>query len=239
MNNMDIKLTFHYSDAPQRSPEWFALRRGKIGSSSLWRWLSVSKAKATVGKPLKERLDYEKELMFERQFDTSFEKYINSAMQDGIDFEDFARKQYEQITKNTCMEVGCWYNEYFVASPDRISGEDGLVEIKILKDNSFTEVLVSGVPEKHWQQIQGQLWSSGRQWCDYVAVNFNTRKVVIIRVLPDQEFHDYLELAVQETLVQEEFSLLEVHNIVGELPNGFAVALEAGTIDSNRKDWSK
>lgn len=221
MAKSPAKMKFEYSGAPQRSPEWFKIRLGKVTASRLVDWLAVSKAKTGAGKPLKARLDYEKELMFERQFGTSFEMYVTSAMQDGIDYEDFARKQYEAQTGNICLEVGCWYNDYFVASPDRIvetKNESGLLEVKILRDNSFTEVLVSGVPDKHWKQIQGQLWASKLPWCDYVALNFNTKKFVVIRVLPDAEFHEWLELTVPEKLVTEEFALTNVHDIVGEIP---------------------
>jgi len=226
-------MKFEYFDGPQRSPEWFTIRRGKIGSSRLVDWLSVSKAKSGAGKPLKARLDYEKELMFERQFGTSFETYVNSAMQDGIDYEDFARLQYEKITGNTCAECGCWYNEYFVASPDRTVSDDGLLEIKILKDNSFTDVLINGVPDKHWKQIQGQLFASGRDWCDYVAVNFNTKKVAIIRVEPDKEFFDYLELALKEELVTETFALTNVHDIQGDIPEGVILGASLDRSDTN------
>lgn len=222
-------MKFEYSGVVQRSPEWLEIKRGRIGASRLVDWLATSKAKATLGKPLKPRLDYERELMFERQFNTNFEIYVNSAMQDGIDYEDYARKQYEQITGKACNEVGCWYNEFFCASPDRTVGEDGLLEIKILKDNSFTEVLVSGVPDKHWKQIQGQLWASGKKWCDYAAVNFNSKKIVIIRVLPDPEFHEYLAEAVQEKLVTEPFALTDVHDLVGQIPEG----LELGAVMLN------
>lgn len=230
-----MAMKFHYSAAPQRSPEWLEIRRGKIGSSDLWRWLSVSKQKGKEGKPLQARLDYEKELMFERQFNTNFEVWVSPAMQEGIDYEDFARKQYELITNSKTTEVGCWYNDYFVASPDRAVGEDGLIEIKILKDNSFAEVMVSGVPDKHWKQIQGQLWATGRKWCDYVALNFNSKKVKIIRVEPDKEFHDYLELAVQEKLVVAEFSTEQLYDIQGELPEGSdgLGGVEADRSDSN------
>lgn len=214
-----MKLTFKYSAAPQRSPEWFAIRRGKIGASRLKDWLAVSKAKATMGKPLKARLDYEKELMFERQFNASFNNYVTDAMQDGIDLEDFARKQYEAISDLPCEEVGCWYNEYFVASPDRAVGEDGLIEIKIVRDNTFVGVLSDGVPEDHKMQIQGQLWASGRKWCDYVCVNLTSKKIAIIRVEADTEFHEYLAEAVQEKLVTEPFNLTDVYDIVGALPD--------------------
>lgn len=231
-------LTFEYDGAPQRSPQWLERKRGKIGSSRLADWLSVSKAKGKEGTPLKARLDYEKELMFERQFNTNFQIWVSEAMQEGIDLEDYARKQYQQIANHDLPvdECGCWYNEFFVASPDRTVGDDGLLEIKILKDNSFTEVLMSGVPDKHWKQIQGQLWASGRKWCDYVAVNLNSRKVVIIRVLPDTEFHEYLNEAVQEQLVTEPFALDNVHDLVGEIPQG--LVFEAAKIDQSDNNLS-
>ena len=248
-------MDFQYDPSPQRSPEWFKTKRGKIGASRLEDWLAVSKAKATQGKPLKARLDYERELMFERQFDVSYNNYVNEAMQDGIDFEDFAAQQYEKIEGAVCETVGCWYNDYFVASPDRAVGKEGLIEIKIVRDNTFTDVLMrdpktshpetvvidgeekvigTEVPEKHWKQIQGQLWASGRDWCDYVCVNFNTKKVVIIRVLPDKEFHQYLAEAVQEKLVVEPFKLDTVYDIVGELPDwsrGEVVMISGAKVD--------
>lgn len=210
---------FTYSDVPQRSPEWFEIRLGKVSASRLADWLAVSKAKTGAGKPLKARLDYEKELRFERQFNTNFNNYISDAMQDGIDFEAFAATQYEKITGNVALECGCWYNGSFVASPDRTVGDDGLVEIKVVRDNTFTEILISGVPDKHYKQIQGQLWASSRKWCDYTVLNLNTKKVLIIHVVRDEELIEYIEAAVQETLVQEEFTTENMHDVIGELPD--------------------
>lgn len=206
-------MKFEYFAGEQRTPEWFELRRGKVTASRLEDWLSVSKAKNTPGKPLKARLDYEKEIMFERTFGKSFDNYVTPAMQDGIDYEGFARDEYTRITGNKVEEVGAWYNEYFCASPDGSVGADGLIEIKVLKDNSFCDVLMEGVPSKHWKQCQGQLWASGRKWCDYVAINLNTGKLKIVRVLPDPEFHEWLELAVPEKLTVEPFSDKDVHDL--------------------------
>lgn len=237
------KLTFEYDPAPQRSPEWLARKRGKIGSSRLADWLATSKAKATLGKPLKPRLDYEKELVFERTFGVSFQVWVSDAMQEGIDLEDFARKQYQLIKGKEIGridECGCWFNDYFVASPDRLVDADGLIEIKIVKDNTFTEVLYTGVPDKHWKQIQGQLWASGRKWCDYVCVNLNTKKVKIIRVLPDTEFHEYLNEAVQEQLVTETPSLADVYDIIGEIPQGLVFSgadIDRSNSNVSTKGW--
>jgi hypothetical protein len=245
MSNTQAK--FEYFAGAQRSPDWFKLRLGRVTASRLDDWLSVSKSKTGPGKPLKKRLDYEKELLFERSFGTSFETYVNSAMQDGIDFEEFARQQYEKISDNTVQEVGCWYNDLFVASPDGaiwnasqkiIHGVDavtpiGLIEIKVLKDNSFTDVLTDGVPEKHWRQIQGCLYASGAEWSDYVAINLNTKKMKIIRVLPDQEFFDYLELSLQESLVVADFPKDGVYDFVDALPEGASMPLLERDLSDN------
>lgn len=229
-------LTFVYDPAPQRSPGWLENKRGKIGASRLEDWLAVSKAKATVGKPLKARLDYEKELMFERQFGVSFNNYVTDAMQEGIEFEDFAANQFAKELGVEIAECGCWMNQFMAVSPDRIvfpKGTDiifvadenqmanalGVVEIKIVRDNTFTEILMSGVPPKHMKQIQAQLKATGLAKGWYVALNFTTKRYVIVEVERDEEFLDYLMEAIQEELVTEPFSLDTVHEIKGEIPD--------------------
>lgn len=238
-------MKFEYFAGPQRSPEWFKIRLGKVTASRLEDWLSVSRAKGKEGTPLKARLDYEKELMFERQFGVSFETFVTDAMQDGIDYEGFAAAQYALMHPEWFIEeCGCWYNDVFVASPDRtifpkgsnsadIDNVIGLLEIKIVKDNTFTEILMSGVPPKHMKQIQGQLFASGLPWCDYVALNFNTKSFVVIHVEADKEFHEYLELALTEQLVTQPFEVTNVHEVRGEIPQGVVLGAHIDRSDSN------
>jgi len=217
-------MKFTYFDGEQRSPEWFALRLGKVTASQLHQWLAVSKAKGKEGKPLKARLDYEKELLFERKFNTSFERFVTDAMQDGIDFEDYARREYMRITGAEVLECGAWHNDYFVASPDGIvkrdGSDEGLLEIKIVKDNTFSDILTDGVPDKWMKQVQGQMWASGKEWTDFVAVNFNTKKLKIIRVMPDTEEHKWYELSITEDFHLNDaiFDDSQLHDIKGLLP---------------------
>ena len=229
---------FEYFGGAQRSPEWFKLRLGKATASRLVDWLAVSKAEKTKGAPLKPRLDYEKELMFERQFGVSFDNYVTPAMQDGVDFEDFARRQYEKIMKTIVYECGAWYNDAFVASPDGViylegstdQGDrnkvDGLLEIKVLKDTKFTEVLATGVLDPHWKQIQGQLWASGAKWCDYVVINLNTKKIKIIRVERDEEFIEWIELTLTEQLVSGALDTENVYDFIDAIPADLEAAVE-------------
>lgn len=176
---------FSYSAAPQRSPEWISIRAGRVGASDLGRWMSVSKRD---GKPLKARLDLEKELAFEKTFNTTFNRYITDAMQQGIDNEAFMADQYSSAMGVPVEECGCFYSDLFVASPDRLVGDDGLLEIKWLQDSNWTAVLESQKPlDDHYLQIQGQLYASGRKWCDYVVGNGNTGRFIVVRVERDED----------------------------------------------------
>lgn len=174
---------FTYSDAPQGSPEWVQSRHAKVTASRLGDWLAVGKN----GKPLKRRTDYETEIAYEKQFKVSFQKFVTKAMQDGIDFEDSLADAYSSALGVPVEKCGFFYSDKFGASPDRLVGDDGLIECKVLGDNSFADVLQHGVPEDHYLQIQGQLLATGRKWCDYVAGNLNTSRFKVIRVEPDTE----------------------------------------------------
>lgn len=247
---IEQKLEFHYDPAVQRSPQWLKRKQGKIGGSRLEDWLAVSKAKAKEGTPLKARLDYEKELMFERQFDTSFSVFVSDAMQEGIDYEAFAAQEFANEMGVEVAEVGCWYNHFMVVSPDRVvfpAGTGityvndqaelakalGVVEIKIVKDNTFTDILMHGVPSKHMKQVQSQLKATKLSKGWYVALNFNTKRYVIIEVEADTEFHEYLMEAIQEELVTEPFALDCVHEIKGAIPTGVELGAKIDHSDSN------
>lgn len=238
-------MKFEYFAGEQRTAPWYDLRIGKVTASRLEDWLSVSKAKATLGKPLQKRKDYEKELQYERQFGVAYDNFVSDAMNDGIILEGFAVMEYEARKSVKVVPVGAWYNDIFVASPDGGVNDEGLVEVKVVRDNTFSVILAAdgkdthpifdedgkpakdkdgnllgtGVVEKHWKQIQGQLWASGRKWCDYIAINTNTKKMKVIRVLPDKEFFEWLELAVPEPINVKPFSDEELYDFTMALPD--------------------
>lgn len=176
---------FDYDAAPQRSPEWVQQHTGRVGASQLGRWLSVSKKD---GKPLKARQDLEKEIAFAKAFNQPFSTYTTSAMQAGIDNEGFVRDQYSSQMGVVVTEAGAFYNDYFIASPDGLIGDDGGLEIKWLQDTNWAEVVLSNSPlSEHYLQIQGNLYASGRTWWDYIAASANTGRFVVIRVERDEK----------------------------------------------------
>lgn len=186
---------FEYSDAPQRSPEWVEIRVGKPTASRLKDWMATSKRD---GKPLQARKDYEAELAFEVQFNTPFTRFVTRAMEEGTIMEDFIKRQYEKQMGVIVQPAGCYYNNYFVASPDGLVDGDGLVEVKWVYDKTFSDILVNGVPDEHMLQMQGQLWASGRKWCDYVVGNGNTNTFKVIRVERDEETIDRIRNSLKE-----------------------------------------
>lgn len=134
---------FSYSDAPQRSPEWIAIRAPRIGASEIGGYM----AKGVKGQYLAGRKEAEKKIAYAKAFGVPFEGYVNGAMQAGIDNEEFIASQYAMQQGVELEQVGCAYNDWFVASPDRhIVGQNGGVEIKWLFDKEFAELLLTGFP---------------------------------------------------------------------------------------------
>lgn len=187
-------MTFKLLDAPQGSPEWVEARVGKVTASRLKDWLAVG----VKGQPLKARADYERELAFEVEFKVPFERFVTNAMLQGQEMEEFLKRQYEQHYNVIIRPVGAYYNDAFVASPDGEIDGDGLIECKWVYDTTFSEVLTEGVKDDHMLQIQGQLWASGRKWCDYVVGNGHTGKFVVIRVERDEEIIKRIEDSLKD-----------------------------------------
>ena len=85
--------------------------------------------------------------------------------------------------------VGC--------SPDRLVGDQGLLEIKAPLPQTQVEYWISGeVNERFRPQLQGQLYISQRSWVDIVCWHDVLPKVVM-RVEPDEEFIKALERELQ------------------------------------------
>lgn len=207
---------FTYDESPQRSPQWLALHTGRVGASSLGRWLSVSKRD---GKPLKGRTDLEQEIAFSKAFNVGFSRYVTGAMQQGIDQEDYVREQYEQQTGTKVTTVGCFYSEHFIASPDGLIDLDGGLEIKWLQDSNWTEVVVSGKPlDDHYAQIQGNLYASSRTWWDYVAANGNTGRFIVIRINRDEDFIDKIKESVKAVADIAPLKAYGLYEFAGEAP---------------------
>ena len=73
-------------------------------------------------------------------------------------------------------------------SPDGLVGVDGMIEIKSTEPDLLIELLDSGrAPTQHMAQIQGNLWITGRDWCDLV-IGWPKLPLFTVRVKRDEPY---------------------------------------------------
>lgn len=111
------------ADCKQGSPEWWALKKGRIGGKRFSQVISGAKNRL-IYTLLDERLS---EFLLP-------DDYVDDEMQFGIDNEPVAAKLYSEMTGIEFIEVGAILskeNDIHMASPDRINIKRGIVvEIK-------------------------------------------------------------------------------------------------------------
>lgn len=174
-------------DYPQRSEEWYKARLGLPTASNF------DKIVTTTGEPSKQREKYLMKLAGELATGKAEESYTNSAMQHGIDTEEEARNQYAFISGNEVELCSLCVTDICGASPDGLIGEDGILEIKCPQIPTQVEYLINGtLPSTYFQQVQGQLYVTGRKWCDFFAY-YPDLKPLLVRVCRDEGFIKALE----------------------------------------------
>ena len=163
----------------QRTPEWFALRCGKVTASRISDIVAKTKSGYSTS-----RANYMAELLCERLTGTVGESYKNAAMEWGIATEPRAIAAYEAMAGVLVEQIGFIPHSTITmsgASPDGLVGADGLVEIKCPNTATHVETLLGGsIPSKYINQMQWQMACSGRQWCDFVS--FDPRMPVHMQV---------------------------------------------------------
>ena len=177
----------------QLSEEWYAIRRG-IPTASNFDKIITSK-----GEPSKQRTKYMYRLAGEAVSGIQEETYQNAAMIRGIELEEEARDLYEVLNDTEVEQVGFCLEDAIVkagASPDGIINDFGMLEIKCPLITTHVDYLLKGkLPTEYFQQVQGQLYITGSDWCDFMSY-FPGLKPLIIRVGREEDFINKLEDAL-------------------------------------------
>jgi len=193
-------------EAEQGTQEWLDARLGRPSASQF------SKLITTAGKPSASADDYISEMIAERITGEREPIYVNEWMQRGTELEPEARETYEFIHGVDVEEVGFILDDSgeFGCSPDGLVGEDGGVEFKCPAPKNHIAWSRKGVcPSKHYAQVQGCLYITGRKWWDFMSYH-PEMKPFIVRVERDEEFIE--KLAEQISLAVEEIKS-EVRNL--------------------------
>lgn len=184
----------------QRSPEWFEARLGKVTASRFGDVLAVLKS----GGEAANRKNYRAQIVLELLTGASQESYQNASMQWGTDTEPLARLAYSLQTGNHVQEVGFIEHNKLAAgaSPDGCIDDLGLVEIKCPNTATHMATLKENkVPVEYMPQIQGQLWITDREWCDFVSYDPRMPEGAQLFIQPVLRDHTYI-LNLEANVVQ-------------------------------------
>ena len=157
----------------QGSEEW---RRARLGSLTGSR-ISDALAKNRQGTgPGVTRLNYQAELICERLNGVAYEGFQNAYTDRGKEEEEGAVNAYSLFVARGLEVTPIGFVQHlsiplFGASPDRVVGKVGLLEVKNRKTNIHFDLLRSlKVPTGDVDQVLTELaCSEWAEWCDYVS----------------------------------------------------------------------
>ena len=178
----------------QGTTEWAELRSG-IPTASQFSRIITPRGKASDSAEM-----YLFELLAERILGQPTVTHTSHWMDRGSEKEEEAVSFYEFLRDDLgTVKVGFITNDAGTigASPDRLVGDKGLLEIKVGKPATHMGLLLKSgsAYEKHKIQAQGQLWVAEREWNDLLAYNPGLPPA-LYRVDRDEEFIALLESAV-------------------------------------------
>lgn len=186
-----------YHNINQNSEEWFELRKGKFTAS---KFKDLFMSKKTSG--------YEKAIyqpVYERLTGESPESFKSDYMERGNELEPLAVELYEQETFNTVDNGGFFtLGDWIGASPDGLIGDKGILEIKSPAFNTMINYLIKGkLPSIYKWQVHGQLYVTGREWCDFIAYHPKL-KPLIIRINKDESMITEIKNKLDESIIEAE-----------------------------------
>jgi len=198
----------------QNSPEWLATRLG-IPTASSFGQIITPKGVRGDGYEV-----YANTLIAELLCGNPVEDWKgNQWTERGKDLEDEAVLYYEMQQGIECEKVGFVTNYGVGCSPDRFVGKDGLLEIKSLKASTQVKCLINNkVSSEYIPQIQGQLYVTGRKWCDWLAYSPEIPSLTI-RVERDEEYITKLSGALHkflEKIALKKHKLIELGYLIQE-----------------------
>ena len=187
----------------QNSEEWFNARLGHFTASS-FKDLFAAKSTAQYQKAINK-------VVFERLTGEVPESFSNDYMERGHELEPIAKEVYSMQTFNDVIEGGFFCDDWIGASPDGLVGPDGLIEVKSPAYNTMINYLLNpSLPSEYKWQVYGQLYITGRAWCDFMAYHPKL-KPLIIRIYPDEAIFNELKAALKDAIemVEKRISLIQ------------------------------
>ena len=202
----------------QGTPEWFAQRLGNVTASRMSDVLAKGKSGEAVT-----RQKYRMQLVAERITGLVAESFTSAAMEWGTEQEKFARIRYEADTGYFVDEAEFYTHptiKWLGASPDGLLNDTGgLLEIKCPNTQTHLGYMLDKkAPAAYINQMQTQMWVTGRAWCDFVSYDPRVPErlqLFIVRLNRDDALIERMEVEVHKFLseVEEAINVLENKNV--------------------------
>lgn len=187
-----------YENLRQGSPEWAKVRMGRPTGSNFDKILTPG------GKRSTQATGYLRHLIAELVIGLPLDAPKTSWMERGTEMEGEAVCWYEFERDTAVKEVGFISTDdgRYGVSPDRLIGDDGLLEIKCPSPAVHVGyMLYSAVDADYRTQLQGQLLVTERAWVDICSYH-PAMPPVVVRVERDEEYIAKLATALDEFCVQ-------------------------------------
>jgi len=195
----------------QGTAAWLKVRAGIPTASQAHRILTPT------GKVSSQAELYMHELIAERLLDEPLVQHMSFWMARGSSLEKEAVAYFELLQDVTTTPVGFVTNDAGTigASPDRLIGKDGLLEIKCPSAGQHVlNLFHKPVDKKHYPQIQTQLWVTERAET-WILSYYPGLPEALIRVERDEEYIEALAKLVTGFVGQLEARFEKVKEIIG------------------------
>jgi hypothetical protein len=194
---------FTVIDVPQKSPQWFQARCGRLSGSVAHDFLAIPKSgKGELAGRRNLRLRLALEQITGRSLDDN--PFQSRAMQMGVEREGAARAAYEALTGEVVQTTGFLQHTSLAAGVSldgHIGDFAGIIEIKCPQPAAHLEAVRSGaIPPEYFSQVVHGLWLTGAAWADWISYSpdFPERlQFVCIRMRRDEAELNTYELAVR------------------------------------------
>ena len=203
-----------YENMVQGSEEWKSIRAGMPTASCF------DKLITSEGAPSKSMQNYAITLACEKFAGKPLDAFEGNAYTErGKLLEDDARRMYSFLNDTDTQQVGFITDDAgtYGCSPDSLIGEDGMLEIKCLKSENHAKAILyfkknKKLPPDYVQQTQGQMFVTGRAWCDAFFFHPELPRLCI-RQTPNQELFAALQLQIDAVTKERDAILLALKDI--------------------------
>lgn len=210
MSSADDKTSPVDSQLIQGSPEWHALRCGKITASCFGKLAGNARS---GGGWSQTAVTYMTQVVAELVTGVPQDEISSKYLDHGNKHESTARQLYQwhMHTRQELRQVGFVEHPKFPGcggSPDCLVGDDGVLELKCPYNvhQHLAHIENGGTDNRDYVwQMQGNLWITDRKWCDFGSFHPYVPEPLrfhVVRYERDEEIDERIPRAIKQVAIR-------------------------------------